>query len=138
MILTIIDRQWDYLKYDENTQNIFVYSGLPLISRKTCNIKTNDKSVRICKNEMFKVLKLSKDRLNVDIVSQIRNEIKFTVPVKEFVLFFKAGYAITTHSSQSLTISEDITIHQFDMFSDRRKYIAISRCQNVNQLNFIK
>ena len=126
----------DYLKYDTNTQNIFVYSGLPLISRKTCTVKHDDKSVRICRNEMFKVLELSKDRLNVDIVSQIRNEIKFTVPVNQFSLFFKPAYAITVHSSQSLTISEDITIHQFDMFSDRMRYVAISRCQNVNQLNF--
>ena len=46
----------DYLKYDENTQDIYVYSDLPLISLKTCNIKNDDKSVRICRNEMFKVL----------------------------------------------------------------------------------
>ena len=73
---------------------------------------------------MFKVLELSKDRLNVDIVSQIRNEIKFTVPVKEFALYFKPAYAITVHSSQSLTISDDITIHEWKHFSDRMKYVA--------------
>ena len=119
----------DYLKYDENTQDIYVYSDLPLISRKTCNIKNGEKSVRICRNEMFKVLELSIDRLNVNIVSQIREKIKFTVPVNQFSLFFKPAYAITVHSSQSLTISEDITIHQFDKFSDRMRYVAISRCQ---------
>jgi hypothetical protein len=126
----------DCLKYDPNTQDIFIYSGLPLISRKTCNIKTNDKSVRICKNEMFTAGKISKDRLTVDIISQARESIKFTVPIKEFALYFKSAYAITTHSSQSLTITSDITIHQFDKFSDRMKYVAISRCQHVGQLNF--
>ena len=128
----------DFLKYDENTQDIYIYSGLPLISRKTCNIKTNDKSVRICKNEMFKVVRLSKDRLNVDIISQIRKDIKFNVPVNKFSLFFKPAYAITVHSSRSLTISEDICIFEWEHFSDRMRYVAISRCQNISQLNFIK
>jgi hypothetical protein len=41
------------------------------------------------------------------------------------------------HSSQGLTIKEDVSIHEFEKFDNRMKYVAISRCQSVNQLNFL-
>ena len=43
------------LVYDDNSQDVILYKGLPIISRKTTNIKTDDDKVHICKNQIFKV-----------------------------------------------------------------------------------
>jgi ATP-dependent exoDNAse (exonuclease V) alpha subunit len=128
----------DKLIYDENSQDITIYKGLPIISRKTCKIKDDDdENIQICKNEMFKVKRLANDMKTVDIVCQDRDDINFTLPTHLFNIYFKPAYCITVHSSQGLTIKEGITIHEFDRFDNRMKYVAISRIQNVNQLNFI-
>ena len=44
------------LVYDENSQNVKIYKGLPIISRKTCKIKdSDDETIQICKNQVLKV-----------------------------------------------------------------------------------
>ena len=128
----------DKLSYDENSQDVTIYKGLPIISRKTCKIQDDDdENIQICKNEMFKVKRLANDMKTVDIVCQDRDDINFTLPTHLFNIYFKPAYAITVHSSQGLTIKEGVTIHEFDRFDNRMKYVAISRLQNVNQLNFM-
>ena len=86
---------------------------------------------------MFKVKRLSNDKLTIDIVCSDREEIEFSIPTNLFNIFFKCSYAITIHSSQGLTIKDDITIHEFEKFDNRLKYVSISRCKSVNQLNFL-
>ena len=126
------------LVYDENSQNVKIYKGLPIISRKTCKIKDfDDETIHICKNEMFKVKRLSNNKLTVDIECRDRPDIYFSIPVNLFNFYFKCAYAITIHSSQGLTIKDDITIHEFSKFDNRLKYVSISRCKSVNQLNFL-
>ena len=125
------------LVYDDNSQDAILYKGLPIISRKTTNIQTDDDKVHICKNEIFKIKRLSNDKSTIDIISPDNENIEISIPVNLFNIFFKVAYAITIHSSQGLTIKDDITIHEFSKFDNRLKYVAISRCQKVSQLNFL-
>ena len=124
------------LKYCDKSQDVIVFKGLPIISRKNTNIKSGDKNFHICNNEMFTVGKLNEDRSMVDIISQDDEKIKFSIPIKLFTIYFNPAYCVTIHTSQGITIKENYTIHEFDRFDQRLKYVAISRAQNVNQLNF--
>ena len=124
------------LKYCDNSQDVIVFKGLPIISRKNTNIKSGDKTFRICNNEMFTTGKLNEDRSIVDIISKDDEKIKFSIPIKLFTIYFNPSYCVTVHKSQGATFSEPFTIHEFNKFDSRLKYVAISRAQNVNQLNF--
>jgi hypothetical protein len=85
---------------------------------------------------MFTVGKLNEARTMVDIISQDDDKIKFSIPIKLFTIYFNPAYCVTVHSSQGMTIKSNYTIHGFSKFDSRLKYVAISRAQNVNQLNF--
>ena len=86
---------------------------------------------------MFKVKRLSNNKLTVDIECSDRPEIYFFIPVNLFNIFFKSAYCLTVHSSQGLTIKDEIPIHEFSKFDNRMRYVSISRCKSVNQLNFL-
>ena len=85
---------------------------------------------------MFQVLKVSEDKLTISITS-LDSKIKIDIPTSKFNIYFTCAYCITTHCSQGMTISENITIHEFSKFDDTMKYVAISRCKSVSQLNFL-
>ena len=124
------------LKYCPNSQDVTIFKGLPIISRKNTNIKSGDKNYHICNNELFVVGKLKKDGSECEIISQDNVKIIFSIPTKLFTIYFNPAFCVTVHSSQGMTIKEDYTIHEFNKFDARLKYVAISRAQNVNQLNF--
>ena len=85
---------------------------------------------------MFTTGKLYEDRSMVDIISQDDEKIKFSIPTKLFTIYFNPAFCVTVHSSQGMTIKYNYTIHEFNKFDSRLKYVAISRAQSVNQLNF--
>ena len=100
--------------------------------------KTHKNCYHICNNELFTTGKLSKDCLTVEIISQDNQDNSFTIPIKLFSIYFNPAYCLTCHKSQGATFTSDFTIHEYDMFSSRLKYVAISRAQSITQLNFIK
>ena len=56
-------------------------------------------------------------------------------PIDEFQKLFYIAFCITVHKSQGSTFNEPYTIHQFDMFDERLKYVALSRSTDKNLIN---
>ena len=124
------------LSYDDKSQDMIVCKGLPLIARKTTSIKGDNKTFYMANNEIFEVYKVSDDKQIISIINPDDKNIKFDVSIKMFNTLFNSAYCITVHCSQGLTIGSDLTIHEWNKFNERLKYVSISRCKNTSQLNF--
>ena len=55
----------------------------------------------------------------------------------EFTKIFNIAYCITVHKSQGATFDEAYTIHEFNQFDERLKYVALSRATDINLINII-
>ena len=121
------------LKYCPNSQDVTIFKGLPIISRKNTNIKSGDKNYHICNNELFVVGKLKKDGSECEIISQDNAKITFSIPTKLFTIYFNPAYCVTCHSSQGITIKERYTFHEFNFMVN---YFRINYL-NKNLIDFL-
>jgi hypothetical protein len=124
------------IKADENdeiTQDIYLYSGLPLIARQ--NLKGGD---LIINNEKFilgdyddEFLYLSSERPdeNGEIFIHV-----IDIKINDLQKLFSLNYCSTTHKSQGETISENFTIYDFNFMSKKCKYTALSRAKKMEQI----
>ncbi len=85
---------------------------------------------------MLIVSKVSDDKKVITISNPDDENATFDINTNRFNMRFNPGYCITTHCSQGATIKDPITIHEFDQFCPRLRYVSISRCLSVSQLNF--
>jgi capsular polysaccharide biosynthesis protein len=60
-----------------------------------------------------------------------------TVPMSEFTKIFNIAFCITVHKSQGQTFDEAYTIHEFNQYDERLKYVALSRATDINLINII-
>ena len=110
-----------------------VYRGLPVRSVVTNEIHMN--------NERFIVASSKKNAILLE--SQMRKGWRITVTDEEFMKDFVAGYAMTIHSSQGLTVTEPYTIHidyntRFTKDDVQRLiYTAVSRAQRLSQIGIM-
>lgn len=118
---------------DEITQDIYLYSGLPLISRKTLSdgdlIINNEKF--ILENYDDEFLYLSSER--PDENGEIFNH-KIDIKINDLQKLFCLNYCSTTHKSQGETITENYTIYDFNFMSKKCKYTALSRAKRAEQI----
>jgi len=120
------------LKYDKNSQTTILYKGTPIIAR------INEKKYDICNNETFIIKKIGKDSIIIegeDDDETISRNIE--IPIKYFQRLFYVAYCITTHRSQGSTFTNAYTIHEFDLFDNRLKYVALSRSTSINNINIV-
>lgn len=118
---------------DEMTQDIYLYSGLPLIARR--NTQGGKEMIN---NEKFildgydnEYLYLSSERPNEEGESfKHKIDIKFNDIHKYFLL----NYCSTTHKAQGETIRENFTIYDFNLMSNKCKYTALSRAKSAEQI----
>lgn len=97
-------------------------------------VSQTNKKLNLFKNDRFKVID-STDNISL---YNLRNKETITLNKDIVLKYFEAGYAITCHSSQGLTITEDFCIHQTKKMIEWNKeilYTAITRAKNYNQLN---
>lgn len=118
---------------DDQTQDIYLYEGLPLIARK--NISGGDFCIN---NEKFTLdfydnefIYLSSDRPddNGDIFKH-----KIDVKIEDIHKNFLLNYCSTTHKSQGETITENFSIYDFNYMSCKCKYTALSRGKKMEQI----
>ena len=55
----------------------------------------------------------------------------------EFTKVFNVAFCIPTHRSQGSTFNNPYTIHEFQKFDDRLKYVALSRATSIDFINII-
>ena len=116
------------LDYDQNSQDVKLCAGMPVISRK------NSKDLNIYNNETYTIKEIRhKEKIVIVVDDSKEQEVKF----EEFSKMFNVAFCITTHRSQGMTIDEPYTIHEFEKFDNRLKYVALSRSTNINHINII-
>ena len=116
------------LSYDPNSQDVRLCTGMPVIARK------NNKELNIFNNETF-IIKSIKLKENIIVVYDEGREQE--VPIPEFTKMFNVAYCITCHRAQGQTIDEPYTIHEFEQFDARLKYVALSRATDINLINIV-
>jgi len=107
--------------------NIKVFIGLPVISKKTMTIDSNE----LKNNEEFEVI-------NVDSKTiEIKND-RLTCIIKHTDFkHFDMAYCITTHVSQGSTYNFPYSIYEYKYFDKKLLYTAMSRSTNKSNINFI-
>ena len=112
--------------HDPNSQEIIVYPKLPIISKK------NNKSIDIVNNEQFIVTKVEQNKITIKNVER-----ELVVTSDEFQKTFYCAYCITVHSSQGATFDFPYTIHEFDRYSKKMKYVSLTRSSSLDFVNII-
>ena len=115
------------LDYDKNSQNVELLSGMPIIAR------INAKDFDICNNELFTITKINKEFIFI----QDESDKQIEIPIDKFQKFFYVAYCITTHKSQGSTFNHGYTIHEYDKFDSRLKYVALSRSTDIKNINIV-
>ena len=114
------------LSYDDNSQDVELLSGMPIIAR------INSKSLNICNNEKFTI----KEIKHTKNIIMIQDEDKLMeIPFELFQKLFYVAYCITCHKSQGESFDHPYTIHEFEKFDERMKYVALSRSTNIKFIN---
>ena len=116
------------LTYDNNSQDVELLAGMPIIARINC------KSYDIANNETFIIKKIN-DK-TIDIKSDVEDKTT-SIPIIEFQKLFYLAFCITTHRSQGCTFDHPYTIHEFNLFDERLKYVALSRATKKEYINIV-
>jgi ATP-dependent exoDNAse (exonuclease V) alpha subunit len=101
---------------------------MPVIARK------NSKLLHIFNNETFTIKTIKRTENEITVEDEGREH---TVPIPEFTKIFNVAYCITCHRAQGMTIDEPYTIHEFNQYCERLKYVALSRATDINLINII-
>ena len=104
-----------------------ISEGMPIICKKTI-----DKH-ELINNEFFTVDKV--DSMAVWLKRDENEVIEFGH--KFFLETFELAFAITVHCSQGLSIDEAFSIWEWEKFSKKMKYTAITRARRYNHINLI-
>ncbi len=115
----------------EQSQNTFVYKGLPLIALST------RMGLGFCNADEFRVASFDKK----DIVLRYEDddadaeEKLVTIPATELTHLFAPSYAISCHRAQGSSISEPFGIFDWEKMDDKLKYVALSRSRKLKYIN---
>jgi len=116
------------LSYDDRSQAVMLYIGVPIISKVT------NEELGVFNNQRYKITKL--DSFTITFEDDLKHE--FKVNVNDFQKFFLVAYATTTHSAQGMSIGEPYTIHEWDRMDQRLKYVALSRSRDIKYIHIMK
>ena len=115
------------LDYDKNSQNVELLAGMPIIAR------INATYFDICNNELFTITQINKEFIFI----QDESDKQIEIPIGKFQKFFYVAYCITTHKSQGSTFNHGHTIHEYDKFDNKLKYVALSRSTDIKNINIV-
>jgi len=114
----------DDIKKNEYAQNVKIHVGTPIMSCKNC------KKDGIVNNEEFVVDKWDDEFVYID------NDKK--IEITKFHSQYVVSYAMTTHKSQGQTFDFKYTIWEYDKFTPRMLYTALTRTTNKDNITFAK
>lgn len=126
--------KWATMKIEKN-ENIdddydkTICKGMPIICKKNCS------KLDIKNNETFTIagVKPSENKLF------ILNDSKETIEVSksEFQNLFDLAFCVTCHRMQGSTITEAYGIYDWNIMSEKCKYVAITRGTKYENINFL-
>ena len=122
---------------DEYTQDMYVYEGLPVIAKKS---KRDGDEILFANSESFVVGNIDKDFISIYNERPNEQGVKesyiYDCPIDEFRQYFLMNYCSTTHKNQGETITENYTIYDWKVMSEKIKYTALSRARCCEQVSF--
>ncbi len=110
--------------YSDNSQNINLMKGMPVIARITTDEFSN--------NNQFIVQKVS-----TDIIILTDGHVTMEIETADFTRCFNLSYCITCHAAQGSTFDHPYSIYELEKFDARLKYVAISRSTKKEYINMI-
>ena len=114
------------LPYDKMSQEVRLNVSMPVIS------KLNSKEIGIVNNERFEITNISK----VNNKITMKNEHKeIIIDNDKFQKLFRVAYCTTIHSVQGMSIGESYTLHEWEKYDQRLKYVALSRARSNDLIN---
>uniref|UniRef100_A0A6C0EDF2 HNH nuclease domain-containing protein n=1 Tax=viral metagenome TaxID=1070528 RepID=A0A6C0EDF2_9ZZZZ len=116
-------------KFDENGQDIRLTKGMPIIS------KVNRVNMNIVNNQTFIVKEINKDIIIIE--DEFDNNIIIEINKKDFSKLFYIAFCITVHKSQGATYNTNYTIHEWNLYTDKMKYVSLSRSTDIKFINII-
>ena len=115
------------LFWDENSQDVTLQIDTPIIA------KINNKDVGIVNNERFKITKIEKDTITIQNTNK---SITFDAAKDNaFQRYFRVAFATTCHSSQGMSIREPYLIHEWNRYTNKMRYVALSRSTTYEHIN---
>ena len=86
----------------------------------------------ISKNELFTIKKITGE--SIIITDEERT---MEIPRKDdlFQWLFYPAFCIVVHKSQGSTFNYEYSIHEFEKFDCRLKYVALSRSTSIENIN---
>jgi ATP-dependent exoDNAse (exonuclease V) alpha subunit len=117
------------LSYDKNSQDVQLIENMPVIARINC------KEYNIANNDTYTITKFEKDTifLKSDLDQKNVCQIKQT----EFQKYFHVAFCITIHRSQGCTFDHPYTLHEWNLYDYRLKYVALSRATKKEYINIL-
>jgi ATP-dependent exoDNAse (exonuclease V) alpha subunit len=121
----------DKLKNDTNSQDVRLLAGTPII------VRVNNDKHEIYNNECFTIKEIQHSKYNILIVDEF-GETK-DISFYDFQKFFYVSFCVTIHKSQGSTFDHPYSIHEWNHkhFCNRLKYVALSRCTKLENINII-
>ena len=105
---------------------------MPIIAR------INAKDYDIFNNETFTIKKIDLDSQIISITDDVQTERPpIEIPIKDFQKLFNVAYCITVCRSQGSTYNHDYTLHEFERYDNRMKYVALSRATDIKHINIV-
>ena len=101
---------------------------MPVIARKNCEASY------IANNETFTIKEI-RHKKQIIVIEDDQRKIK--IPFKDFQYMFYVAYCITVHKSQGSTYNQPYTIHEFNRFDERLRYVSLSRATDISLINII-
>ncbi len=108
-----------------------LYKGMPIMLLRTIQ------KLDIYNGYMFEIIDIvEKDRIRLRRINNWSTQ-GYEVPwlrLKDFV----PCYCMTIHKSQGQTFTQPYTIHGYEHLNPTMKYVAVSRCKNIEQISITK
>ena len=111
-------------KYSDNSQDIYLMKGMPVIARITTEDFSN--------NDQFIVQKVT-----ADIIILTDGHATMEIETADFTRLFNLAYCITTHCCQGSTYDYPYTIYEFHKMDSRLRYVSLSRATKKEYINMI-
>jgi DNA replication protein DnaC len=118
------------LSYDNNSQDVDLIRGTPVICRKT------NKAYDIMNNQQFEIHEIDFNKQRIHLREDGDDRLTI-INFDEFQNLFYVAYAITIHKSQAQTINHAYTIHEWHKLDKRLRYVALSRATHESFINVI-
>ncbi len=113
---------------DKNSQDVFIFKDLPIMACKTRS------ALNIINGEELVVIDFINDEV---VVSSKNHEQSINIPKDQFTSLFYPAYCITCHKCQGSTFDYPYTIYEWNTYSSRMKYVALSRATMKEHINII-